>query len=116
MTKAGFLIRFLAVFIDGLLFAGVGIAIHFPLFGLLGIVYETILISRWNGQTIGKKIMGIKVVTVAGGSLDATRAFIRSLSKILSALPLYLGFLWALWDDRHQAWHDKIADTLVVKA
>jgi hypothetical protein len=46
MTKAGFITRFVAVFIDGLLFCGIGFAIHFPLFGLLGIVYETILISQ----------------------------------------------------------------------
>ena len=116
MTKANFFVRFVAVFIDGLLFWGIGYAIHFPWFGLLGIVYETLLLSQWNGQTIGKKIMGVKVVTTSGGSVDATKAFIRSLSKILSALPLYLGFFWALWDSENQTWHDKIAETYVVKA
>jgi uncharacterized RDD family membrane protein YckC len=116
MTKAGFWVRFVAIFIDGILFWAIGWAIHFPLFGLLGIVYETVLISQWNGQTIGKKIMGIKVVTTSGGSLDLLKAFIRSLSKILSFLPLDLGFLWALWDGQNQTWHDKIAETYVVKA
>jgi uncharacterized RDD family membrane protein YckC len=29
---------------------------------------------------------------------------------------LYLGFIWILFDDRRQGWHDKIADTLVVEA
>ncbi len=52
MTKAGFISRFAAIFIDCLLFCSIGWAIHFPLFGLLGIVYETILIAQWNGQTI----------------------------------------------------------------
>jgi uncharacterized RDD family membrane protein YckC len=116
MKKAGFITRFVAIFIDGILFGAIGWAIHFPLFGLLGIVYETILIAQWNGQTIGKKIMGIKVVTTSGGSLDGLKSFIRSVSKILSFLPLDLGFFWALWDGENQTWHDKIAETYVVKA
>ena len=116
MTKAGFFSRFAAIFIDAILFWGVGYAIHVPAFGLLYLVYETVLLSQWNGQTIGKKILGIRVVTTGGGKLDALKAFIRAISKILSALPLDLGFLWALWDSKSQTWHDKIADTYVVKA
>ncbi|HVM31706.1 MAG TPA: RDD family protein [bacterium] len=116
MTKASFLARFGAVLIDGLLFWGVGFAIHFFWFGLLGIVYETVLLSNWNGQTIGKKIIGIRVVTTSGQGLDATKAFVRSAGKILSALPLYLGFFWALFDAQNQTWHDKIAETYVVQA
>ena len=33
-----------------------------------------------------------------------------------SALPCCLGFLWMLWDDEDQTWHDKICDTVVIKA
>jgi uncharacterized RDD family membrane protein YckC len=116
MTKAGFLKRFLAVFIDGLLFGGVGMALHNSSFGLLSIVYETILISQWNGQTIGKKILGIRVKAASGGQIDWVKAFIRAVSKILSALPLCLGYFWMLWDEKSQTWHDKIAETYVVEA
>ena|SRR5260221_6072933 len=115
MKKAGFFKRFFAAFIDGLLFGGVGFVLHNNSFGLLSIVYETILISQWNGQTIGKKILGIRVTAVSGGKIDWLKAFIRSISKILSALPLCLGYLWMLWDEKSQTWHDKIADTYVVK-
>ena len=115
MKKAGFFRRFLAAFIDGLLFGGVGLVLHNNSFGLLSIVYETVLISQWNGQTIGKKILGIRV-KAASGKIDWLKAFIRSISKILSALPLCLGYLWMLWDDKSQTWHDKIADTFVVEA
>jgi uncharacterized RDD family membrane protein YckC len=116
MTKAGFFKRFLAAFIDGLLFGGIGVVLQNNAFGFLSIVYETILLSQWNGQTIGKKIMGIKVVTTSGGQLDWLKAFIRSVSKILSVLPLCLGYFWMLWDEKSQTWHDKIADTFVVEA
>jgi uncharacterized RDD family membrane protein YckC len=113
MTKAGFFRRFLAVFIDGLIFAGLSY-VNSSL-GLLQIVYETILISQWNGQTIGKKIMGVRVVSGSNGSVDWVKAFIRSISKILSAIPLGLGYFWMLWDEKSQTWHDKIADTIVVQ-
>jgi uncharacterized RDD family membrane protein YckC len=116
MTKAGFFRRFLAAFIDGLLFGGCGLILHNGGLGLLSIVYETILISQWDGFTVGKKILGIKVVTTSGGKVDWVKAFIRSISKILSALPLGLGYFWMLWDDKSQTWHDKIADTFVVEA
>ncbi len=116
MKKAGFLKRFLAVLIDGLLFGGIGIVLKIGTFGFLDIIYETILISQWNGQTIGKKIMGIKVVTTTGESLDWLKSFIRAISRILSGIPLALGYFWMLWDEKSQTWHDKIADTFVVEA
>jgi uncharacterized RDD family membrane protein YckC len=116
MKKAPFWKRFLAVFIDGLLFCGLFFVFRNPGFQFLSIVYETILLSQWGGYTIGKKVMGIKVVTTSGGSLDWLKAFIRSISKILSALPLCLGYFWMLWDGNSQTWHDKIADTVVVEA
>ena len=116
MSKAGFFKRFLAAFIDGFLFGGVGFILHSNAFGLLSIVYETVLISQWGGQTIGKKIMGIKVVSTSGGGVDWLKALIRSLSKILSGIPLALGYFWMLWDDKSQTWHDKIADTFVMEA
>ena len=43
------------------------------------------------------------------------RIFGRRLASYLSAIPCYLGFLWPLWDQRKQAWHDMIAKTVVVK-
>jgi uncharacterized RDD family membrane protein YckC len=114
MKKVVFWKRLLAMFIDGLPFGG--FAFHDSTLLALFIVYETVLISQWNGQTIGKRILGIKVVTTSGGKLDWLKAFIRSLSKLLSAMPLFLGYFWMLWDEKSQTWHDKIADTFVVEA
>ena len=41
--------------------------------------------------------------------------FGRQLAKLLSLIPLGLGFWWMLWDPRRQTWHDKIAGTIVVR-
>ena len=38
------------------------------------------------------------------------------MGKLISAIALCLGFLWIAWDREKQGWHDKIADTHVVKA
>lgn len=42
-------------------------------------------------------------------------AWFRNSAKILSALPLFLGFAWAAFDRHGQAWHDKVAHTYVVR-
>jgi uncharacterized RDD family membrane protein YckC len=104
MSKAGFWRRFFAVLIDTVF--SLGIFIFF---------YETFLISMWNGQTVGKKIMGIRVVSVKGNPIGLVESFMRAISKILSHF-LFLGFLWMLWDEESQTWHDKIAETYVVEA
>jgi uncharacterized RDD family membrane protein YckC len=67
------------------------------------------------GQTPGKRIMGLRVVNEDGTPVDwntaANRFFI---GYSISILPLGLGFYWALVDKNNQAWHDKIAGTLVI--
>ena len=85
----------------------------FPVFYIL---YETLLVSQWNGYTVGKKIMGIRVVSSSRKKVDWVQAFVRSISRVLSSLFLGLGYLWMLWDARSQTWHDKLADTYVVEA
>jgi uncharacterized RDD family membrane protein YckC len=69
-----------------------------------------------TGQTIGMYIMGIRVVRLDGKHMTLVGGAIRWLGLILSMLPLGLGFLWVLVDDRRQGWHDKLAHTCVVYA
>jgi uncharacterized RDD family membrane protein YckC len=82
-------------------------------------VYYTVLIAR-SGQTLGKRALGIKVIDEAGGgSIGYGRAFGRWL------VPFVLGWfcgllnivdgLWPLWDERNQTWHDKVANSVVVR-
>ena len=69
-----------------------------------------------DGQTTGKRALKIKVVSIDGSPLNWRKGLLRSVGYLLSAIPLNLGYLWALWDPDKQAGHDKIAGTCVVPA
>lgn len=66
------------------------------------------------GKTVGKALMGLRVLGQDGRRLSLRQAVVRALGYYLSGLPLFIGFLWVLADDRRQAWHDKLAGTFVV--
>ncbi len=68
-----------------------------------------------TGQSIGKKIMGLKVIPAAGGAMTYKKAFVRYIGYLISEIPLFLGFIWIAFDKEKQGWHDKIAKTYVVK-
>jgi uncharacterized RDD family membrane protein YckC len=71
---------------------------------------------RYCGATPGKIAVGVKIVDARTGDTPSTgRLVLRFVCYLLSALPLYLGFLWAAIDRRRQGWHDKIAGTIVVQ-
>ena len=75
-----------------------------------------IIFHAWSGQTIGKMIMGIRVVTKDNKLIPTSVAFLRWTGYILSILPLASGFLWSVVDKDHCAWHDRLAQTRVVSA
>jgi uncharacterized RDD family membrane protein YckC len=116
VKKASFGKRVVAAILDWIIFVFLGIGSGGAL-APLWIVYEMLLVAKWGGCTVGKKVMGIRVVPISGrGEVDLLKAFIRPVAKILSTVFLMLGYLWMLWDDKSQTWHDKIADTFVVEA
>lgn len=87
---------------------------------LVAFLYEPLMTARkgpGNGQTVGKRIVGIRVVNLQNGPITAGQAWGRYLFKaFVSGSVFYLGYLWALWDTNQQTWHDKIANTVVVRA
>lgn len=116
---AGFGVRLMAFLIDvivlGVVSSMFGRLIPFYARPLVGALYYVVLWVNWNGQTIGKKAMALKVVREDGKPVTYTEAVIRYLGYFVSGLPLLLGFFWVIWDEKKQGWHDKIAKTLVVK-
>jgi uncharacterized RDD family membrane protein YckC len=121
--RAGFGRRLVAAIVDGILYAVVyGILYAFLSEGaaygltlLAALVYLTYFEGSASGQTVGKKLLNIRVIDFAtGGPIGYGRAFLRWLGRILSSIPLYLGYLWMLWDKEKQTWHDKIANCVVV--
>jgi uncharacterized RDD family membrane protein YckC len=78
-------------------------------------VYQPLFWAR-NGATPGMQLFGIRLTRPDGAAVRPARAIGRELAMVASALPLGLGFAWAAWDARGQAWHDRIAGTVVVAA
>jgi uncharacterized RDD family membrane protein YckC len=68
-----------------------------------------------NGQTIGHRLLGLRVVTVQGSPLGLGRAIFRYVGYWIGVLACGLGFLWVAFDSNKQGWHDKMAGTLVVR-
>ncbi|MEK7526168.1 MAG: RDD family protein [Patescibacteria group bacterium] len=76
-----------------------------------------IYFTTTTGQTLGKKVMKIKVVRLSDGkTLDYLGAFLREVvGRFISGIVLGLGYLWVIGDAKKQGWHDKIAGTVVIK-
>ena len=114
---AGFWIRLGAAFIDFVIVGAVSV-----MFGLseagggLLLLYQAILIGIWNGQTLGKRVCGIKVISVDGRPCTLGQSFGRALAKIVSLLTFLIGYLMIAFDHQKRGLHDRIAGTLHVYA
>ncbi|MEO9174450.1 MAG: RDD family protein [Gaiellales bacterium] len=120
--RAGFWIRFGAVLIDGIglgiisfaLRAGIGAAGE-AVGILIALLYYTYFEGSGAGQTIGKKLVGIRVIDFnTGGPIGYGRAALRYVGSYVSGLALLLGYLWMIWDGEKQTWHDKWSSSVVV--
>lgn len=94
---------------------GGGIALIVVGFLLVAFIYLRALGKK--GQTWGRKIVGIKVIgETTGEPIGFGRALGRQLfASFISGQIFYLGYLWMLWDDKKQTWHDKVVGSIVVK-
>ena len=65
-----------------------------------------------SGQTPGKRVLGVRVMRKDGTRLTLGNALLRQVGYWISAI-FYLGFLWILFDNKRQGFHDKLAGTIV---
>jgi len=94
------------------------------LVGATFLIAVTWYLVHRNGQTIGKKMLGIKVVRTDGSRATVARIFwVRNVPVLLlGAIPLYIGDLFSLVDAllifraSNQCLHDQFADTIVINA
>lgn len=127
MNYAGFWIRFAAALLDSVIILALSMilavvfsAVKLGAIGsiaqlLLGIGYYVWFQSR-TGQTLGKKVMKIKVVNASGATPSLGIFALREiLGKLVSSLILGIGYLMVAWDSKKQGLHDKIASTYVVR-
>ncbi len=140
LPYAGFWRRLLAFFIDYLLFSALLAPLLFLIYGrgyflwlaevdglfeIYGVADLLIskllpfllLVMLWRrlGATPGKILLDCRVVDAQTLEVLSLRtAIIRAGAYIISALPVYLGFIWMAVDKRKQGLHDKLAGTLVL--
>ena len=91
----------------------------------LGVGYLAVIgFALWNngyrqgttGQSLGKQVLGTKLVRARDGQpVGFGMAVGRQFLHILDGMPLYIGYLWPLWDERRQTFADKVVDTVVVE-
>jgi uncharacterized RDD family membrane protein YckC len=120
--RAGFWRRFAGGFIDWIILLVIEVILRVALKGagsilslLATISYFTLFVGSARGQTPGMSALGIRVISFDGsGSIGYGRAFIRWIGGYVSAIPIFLGFFWMLWDKEKQCWHDKFASDVVV--
>ena len=94
--------------------------VSFTLASIAGVV---VLFWYWaefegaRGQTLGKK--AVKIRTVGRGTLEPIGWWLalgRFVGKFISGFVFLIGYLWMLWDDDQQTWHDKMVNSEVVMA
>jgi uncharacterized RDD family membrane protein YckC len=94
--------------------------LHLLLVGLALIInvsfYFGYFVFFWMlvGQTPGKMLMGVRVVSVNGRPLSFFQAVRRLIGYYIAMIPFFWGFAWVLVSDTRQGWHDKIAQTYVI--
>ena len=83
------------------LFLGIGALYHIYLGGI-------------TGQTLGKRLLHLRVIGPRGTAPGALGGILRFLTLILSVMPAGLGWLWCLFDRERRALHDHLAGTYVI--
>lgn len=79
-------------------------------------IAATVIFWVTKSATPGKMALSLKVLDERTGSaLTVGQSLGRYLGYIVSIIPLGLGILWVAWDSKKQAFHDKLASTVVVK-
>jgi uncharacterized RDD family membrane protein YckC len=110
-TFAGFLGLFRSLGGDILLHK-VDAPVYLGAFFLLYAQYFA-LFTTFAGSTPGMQLRGLYVVRLDGYLPDTRQLAWRSFGYLLSAGTLMLGFFWALWDEEHFTWQDRISQTYV---
>jgi uncharacterized RDD family membrane protein YckC len=89
---------------------GAGSLIYF----LLGLVYFTFMWS--TGATLGQRALQLRVADATTNQpLSLAKSLVRYIGFCLSFIPLAIGLIWAGIDPRKRGWHDKMANSVVLR-
>ncbi|MBI2754811.1 MAG: RDD family protein [Betaproteobacteria bacterium] len=135
LEYVGFWKRFVAFLIDSVILLVVAVPLLWAIYGreyfdpqreglagiwdfLINVVLPTIaviLFWKYRGATPGKMAISARIVDATTGEAPSTgKLVVRYVAYLVSMLPLFLGFVWIGIDRRKQAFHDKIAGTVVI--
>lgn len=82
---------------------------------LIAIAYYIVMEAQ-KGATIGKLILGLRVVMEDGSAIDWRASVVRNLLRIIDGLFIYLVGAILVWtSDKKQRLGDRLANTIVVK-
>ena len=81
---------------------------------LVSAVYNVAFMTLFNGQTLGKIMLKLRVIKKNGQRIGILDAIIRNVFGYTISGMFLLGYLWAIFDREKQTWHDKLAGTVVV--
>ena len=120
LSAIGSLVLYLTLQLCGVSWTRVAIIPPVPFVSFLLLIaggYFT-LFTAAGGQTMGKMVVGIKVVPMdeEQARVPLGHSVLRAAAYVISVLPVGLGFLPALVGADRRAFHDRLADTRVVKA
>jgi uncharacterized RDD family membrane protein YckC len=83
--------------------------------GFVPIIYFALTTYITNGQSIGKKVLGIKIISIYHHRIALWHCIERSLGYVASTLELMIGFYQVFWNPNRMTLHDRIAETIVIK-
>lgn len=89
----------------------------FLLFGLMGLIGfgYFIILEAYYAQTLGKRLVGIRVVSADGSKIDLSDAVVRNILRVIDGIFMYLvGAIFIWLSDTDQRLGDRIGDTVVV--
>jgi uncharacterized RDD family membrane protein YckC len=108
----------LGAVIAGLLLWAVCVAI-------IALLYAPIMMARTNGKTVGRMVVGIRVIRTSGEHISFGYAVFREVlvktllfgiaGAITGGIAQLLDYLWPLWDEENRCLHDFICNSRVVK-
>ena len=133
---AGFWVRVGAALIDTIFFMMLVLPVLYTMYGeeyftsteqvywgigdlLMNYVVPAIIVIvfwTYRSATPGKIILNMKIVDAETGEQPSTgKLIIRYLGYYVSAIPMCIGLMWVGFDERKQGWHDKLANTVVIR-
>jgi uncharacterized RDD family membrane protein YckC len=125
LTFSSVVVGFLGAFFIGFVMVLMGmeveemedffVVLYYILAFVLSWLYFTIMESSKLQATLGKKVCNLFVTDSLGNRITFLKANARFWSKFISGAIFAIGYIMAAFTEKHQALHDMIAGTLVVK-